>query len=237
MTIGQNQLVAIDWPPTGNDSNFGVQAMFDSIVNGTNIIDATQDGQLYVNTSSSTNYQFRHLIALPMTAWGIPNVCPLFEGSFTLQARSGPQQTDVYLGASILSTIPANSTSYIAVENTCPYFDPISTDVSNEWIWGYAIYTISTSNPTELAAYDVLALPKQEKLKFGLNESLLNQALNASYTGDDRTLLDLPFRIQTERGSVRVDLEVESQPDLVDSVIDAPAVSYTHLTLPTKRIV
>tara|TARA_B100001741_G_scaffold33348_2_gene23863 strand:- start:23749 stop:30069 length:6321 start_codon:yes stop_codon:yes gene_type:complete len=231
VTIGQNQLVAIDWPPTGNDSNFGVQAMFDSIVNGTNIIDATQDGQLYVNTSSSTNYQFRHLIALPMTAWGIPNVCPLFEGSFTLQARSGPQQTDVYLGASILSTIPANSTSYIAVENTCPYFDPISTDVSNEWIWGYAIYTISTSNPTELAAYDVLALPKQEKLKFGLNESLLNQALNASYTGDDRTLLDLPFRIQTERGSVRVDLEVESQPDLVDSVIDAPGSRWLPNTL------
>ncbi|MGB1567446.1 MAG: hypothetical protein ACPHBQ_03090, partial [Candidatus Poseidoniaceae archaeon] len=231
VTIGQNQLVAIDWPPTGNDSNFGVQRMFDSIVNGTNIIGATQDGQLYVNTSSSTTYGFRHFIALPMTAWGIPNVCPLFEGSFTLQARSGPQQTDVYLGGSLLSTLPANSTSYIVIENTCPYFEPVSTDPSNEWIWGHAIYTLSTSNPTELAAYDVLALPKQEKLKFGLNDSQLNQALNASYTGDDRALLDLPFRIQTERGSVRVDLEVESQPDLVDSVIDAPGSRWLPNTL------
>ena len=223
VTVGQNQLVAIDWPPTGDDSNYGVQLQFDSLVNGTNIIDATQDGQLYVNTSASTSYQFRHFIALPMTEWGIPNVCPLFEGSFTLQARSGSQQTDVYLGAGLLSSLPADTTRYIAIENTCPTFEPILADPSNEWGWGYAIYNISTSQPIELAAYDVLALPKQEKLKFGLDESLLNQALNASYTGEDRALLNLPFRVQTERGSVRVDLEVESQPDMVDSVIDAPS--------------
>ena len=91
--------------------------------------------------------------------------------------------------------------------------------------------SISTSHPTELVAYDVLALPKREKLTFGLEESLLNEALNASYTGDDRALLDLPFRIQTNQGSVRVDLEVESQPDLVDSVIDAPSSRWLPNTL------
>ena len=98
-------------------------------------------------------------------------------------------------------------------------------------VGGYAVYNISTSHPTELAAYDVLALPKREKLTFGLEESLLNEALNASYTGDDRALLDLPFRIQTNQGSVRVDLEVESQPDLVDSVIDAPSSRWLPNTL------
>ena len=126
-----------------------------------------------------------------MTEWGIPNVCPLFEGSFTLQARSGPQSTDVYLGAGSLATLPPNSTRYISIENTCPAFDPISTDASNEWGWGYAVYNISTSHPTELAAYDVLALPKREKLAFGLEESLLNEALNASYTGDDLSLIHI----------------------------------------------
>ena len=231
VSIGQNQLEAVAWPPSGHDSNFGVQMKFDSIVNGSNITNASEHGHLYVNTSSSTYYQFRHLIALPMTEWGIPNVCPLFEGSFTLQARSGSQSTDVYLGAGQIATLPANSTRYISIENTCPAFDPISTDASNEWGWGYAVYNISTSHPTELAAYDVLALPKQEKLTFGLDESLLNEALNASYTGDDRALLDLPFRIQTNYGSVRVDLEVESQPDLVDSVIDAPGSRWLPNTL------
>ena len=106
VTVGQNQLVAIDWPPTGDDSNYGVQLQFDSLVNGTNIIDATQDGQLHVNTSASTAYQ-----SSPHRPtndrMGIANVCPLFEGSFTLQARSGSQQTDVYLGAGLLSSVPA----------------------------------------------------------------------------------------------------------------------------------
>ena len=242
ITIGQNELVAIDWPPTGKDPNFGVQRMFDSLVNGTDIIDATLDGQLYVNTSGSTNYQFRHFIVLPMTEFGIPNVCPLFEGSFVLRAQSGSQQTEVYLGSSSLSTIPANSTRYITIENTCPSFELISTDLSNEWVWGYAIYNLSTSHPTELAAYDVYALPKRADLKFGLDQSLLNQALNASYAGDDRAMLDLPFRIQTERGSVRVDLEVESQPELVDTVIDAPRSrwlpnTYRSITTNHQRVI
>ena len=101
----------------------------------------------------------------------------------------------------------------------------------NEWGWGYAVYNISTSHPTELAAYNLIALPKLEKLKFELDESILNRALNASYTGDDRVLLDVPFRIQTERGSVRVNLEVESQPNLIDSVIDAPSSRWLPNTL------
>ena len=231
VSIGQNQLEAVTWPPSGHNSNFGVQMMFDSIVNGSNISNATEHGHLYVNTSSSTIYQFRHLIALPITEWSIPNVCPLSEGSFMLQARSGPQSTDVSLGSTSLATLPANSMEYIAVENMCPTFEPISIDTSNEWGWGYSVYNISTSHPTELAAYDLFALPKQEKLKFELDESILNRALNASYTGDDRVLLNLPFRIQTERGSVRVDLEVESQPNLIDSVIDAPSSRWLPNTL------
>ena len=158
-------------------------------------------------------------------------VCPLLEGSFTLRASAGAHDTDVRMGPHLLKTVPAYSTRHITVENTCPTFDPISTDSSNEWIWGYANYNLSTSYPAELAAYDVIALPIEEKLKFGLHESLLNQAINASYTGNDRVLLDLPFQIQTQQGGVNVELEVESQPNLVDSVVDASSSRWLPNTL------
>ena len=231
VTIGQNNLEAIDWPPTGSDPNYGAQLMFDSFVNGSSTVGATQHGQLYVNTSSSTSYQLRHLIALPMSYLASSTVCPLLEGSFTLRATAGAQDTDVRMGPHLLKTVPAHSTRHITIENTCPSFDIISTDPSNEWVWGYANYNISTSHPTELAAYDVIALPIEEKLKFGLHESLLNQAVNASYTGNDRVLLDLPFRVQTQQGGVNVELEVESQPNLVDSVVDASSSRWLPNTL------
>ena len=223
VSVGLHQLEAVKWPPSGNDATFGLQTRFDSVVNGSEIINATADGHLYVNTSASTGYQFRHHIALPMSGLSIPNVCPLFEGSFILRATAGSQPTDVYLGAGLLSTVPANTTEYILIENTCPAFEQIPTDLSSEWVWGYAIYNISTSHPIELNAYDVLALPKISTLKFTLYDTLLNEALNASYTGDDRAMLDLPFRVQTLQGAVNVELEVESSPNLVDSVVDAPA--------------
>ena len=231
VSIGQNQLEAVKWPPTGKDANFGVQRMFDSVINGSDTINASGEGQLQFNTSSSTSYLLRHHIALPMSEMSIPNICPLFEGSFILRGSSGTQQTELYLGQALLATVPSQSTRHISVENTCPAFVPIASDPSNEWVWGYAIYNISSSHPIELTAYDLQALPKQEELKFQLNESLLNQALNASYTGDDRELLNLPFRVQTELGGVNVELEVESQANLVDRVIIAPESRWLPNTL------
>ena len=231
VTIGYNQLEAVKWPPTGNDPSYGFQTMFDSVFNGSTVTDATTDGQLYVNTSASTTYGFRHNIALPMSSTTIANVCPLFEGSFVLRATSGSQQTDVYLGSGLLATVPAHSTTYVTVQNTCPTFEAIAIDLSDEWVWGYAVYNISTSQPIELSAYDVLALPIQSKLEFTLDDPLLNQALNASYTGDDRALLDLPFRVETQRGGVDVELEIESLPDLVDSVVYAPSSRWLPNTL------
>ena len=111
----------------------------------------------------------------------IPNLCPLGEGSFVLRATTGVQQTELFFGLSSLGTVPAQSTAYVSVQDTCPSFEAISMDLSNEWVWGYVVYNISTSQPIELAAYDLLALPIESKLKFALDDPLLNQALNASY--------------------------------------------------------
>ena len=133
MTIGQNNLEAIDWPPTGNDPNYGAQLMFDSFVNGSSTVGATQHGQLYINTSSSTSYQLRHLIALPMSYLASSTVCPLLEGSFTL--RQLVHETDVRMGPHLLRR-SLRIRPVTTVENTCPTFDPISTDPSNEWVWG-----------------------------------------------------------------------------------------------------
>lgn len=222
ITIGYNQLEAVKWPPSGNDPNFGVQMMFDSVVNGSTVTNATTHGHLHVNTSASATYHFRHTMALPLSSMSIPNICPLFEGSFVLRATTGAQQTELFFGPSSLRTVPPHSTAYVTIQDTCPAFETISIDLSNEWVWGYAVYNFSTSQPIELAAYDLFALPLESKLEFGLDDPLLNQALNASYAGDDRALLDLPFRVQTQRGGVLVEVEVESLPDLVDSVVDAP---------------
>ena len=222
ITIGYNQLEAVKWPPSGNDPNFGVQMMFDSVVNGSTVTNATTHGHLHVNTSASATYHFRHTMALPLSSMSIPNICPLFEGSFVLRATTGAQQTELFFGPSSLRTVPPHSTAYVSIQDTCPAFETISIDLSNEWVWGYAVYNFSTSQPIELAAYDLFALPIESKLEFGLDDPLLNQALNASYAGDDRALLDLPFRVQTQRGGVLVEVEVESLPDLVDSVVDAP---------------
>ncbi|MGB2156150.1 MAG: hypothetical protein ACPHZ4_04030 [Candidatus Poseidoniaceae archaeon] len=222
ITIGYNQLEAVKWPPSGNDPNFGVQMMFDSVVNGSTVTNATTHGHLHVNTSASATYHFRHTMALPLSSMSIPNICPLFEGSFVLRATTGAQQTELFFGSSSLKTVPPHSTAYVTIQDTCPAFETISIDLSNEWVWGYAVYNFSTSQPIELAAYDLFALPLESKLEFGLDDPLLNQALNASYAGDDRALLDLPFRVQTQRGGVLVEVEVESLPDLVDSVVDAP---------------
>ena len=222
ITIGYNQLEAVKWPPSGNDPNFGVQMMFDSVVNGSTVTNATTHGHLHVNTSASATYHFRHTMALPLSSMSIPNICPLFEGSFVLRATTGALQTELFFGSSSLRTVPPHSTAYVTIQDTCPAFETISIDLSNEWVWGYAVYNFSTSQPIELAAYDLFALPLESKLEFGLDDPLLNQALNASYAGDDRALLDLPFRVQTQRGGVLVEVEVESLPDLVDSVVDAP---------------
>ena len=203
---------------------------FDSVVNGSETINATADGQLYVNTSASTGYQFRHHIALPMSGLSIPNVCPLFEGSFILRATTGSQATNVYLGAGLLSTVPANTTEYISIENTCPAFEQIPTDLSSEWVWGYAIYNISTSHPIEVNAYDVLALPKISTLKFTLYDTLLNEALNASYTGDDRAMLDLPF-MHKHSGEVSMsNLRLKAHRILLTPVVDAPASRWLQHT-------
>ena len=222
VSIGQNQLEAISWPPSGFDLNFGLQRMFDSAVNGSDVINATQHGHLSINTSATTTYQLRHHIAFPIAAITLPDVCALLEGSFTIRATSGLLATDLYLDGSLHSTIPSQSTQRILFDNACPTFEPLAIDASNEWVWGYAQYNVSSSQPIELAAYDVLVLPTHGELKFAFDESLLNQALNASFEGNDRQLLDLPFRVQTLQGSVTVELEVESQLDLVDSVVDAP---------------
>jgi hypothetical protein len=231
ITIGYNQLEAVKWPPSGNDPNFGVQTMFDSFVNGSIVTNASSHGQLYVNTSASTTYGFRHTMALPLSSMSIPNVCPLFEGSFVVRATTRAQQTELYLGSASLATVPPQSTAYVTIQDMCPAFEAISVDPSNEWVWGYAVYSISTSQPIELAAFDLLALPIESNLEFALDHSLLNQALNASYAGDDRALLDLPFRVQTQRGGVHVEVEVESLPDLVDSVVDAPSSRWLPNTL------
>ena len=229
--IGQNQLEAISWPPTGMDLNYGLQRMFDSAVSGSSVLDASQHGQLHINTSSMTTYQIRHHIALPISAISMSSVCSLVESSFIVRATSGVAQTELYLNDHLHSTIPSQSTKRIAIENECPSFDIISIATSNEWVWGYAQYNVSSSYPVELVVYDLLVVPSHGELKFSFHESLLNQALNASYNGNDRELLDLPFRVQTQQGGVNVELEIESQPNLIDSVIDAPPSRWLPNTL------
>ena len=117
ITVGYNQLEAVNWPPSGYDTSFGVQMMFDSFVNGSTVTNATNHGQLFVNTSASTTYQFRHTIALPSSSMSIPNLCPLGEGSFVLRATTGVQQTELFFGLSSLGTVPAQSTAYVSVQD------------------------------------------------------------------------------------------------------------------------
>ena len=152
--IGQNQLEAISWPPTGLDLNYGVQRMFDSAVNGSSVLDAsgmanyTQPSSMTMSDTSSYRFFLESM----------SSVCSLVESSFIIRATSGVAQTELYLNDHLHSTIPSQSTKRIAIENQCPSFDIISIATSNEWVWGYAQYNVSSSHPVELVVYDILAV-------------------------------------------------------------------------------
>ena len=221
LSIGDNNVSVMSWPPSSMDSHFGLNTQWSSVdANGSDVLwSLNQTPPSIFMNDSTLDLEYT---SLDRSAQGSPNgPAPVM----TLVVANTTQSTVVRIGGVVQSLEGSVAFIHHKGGSSCPSVSNTQPHPSFALHRLTCTLRVDVEGSADVRILGLMHVMPDTTVEVNLPASALNLAKSASTVSDVRSIIDVPLHVHTDAGGLRVGLNATTLPVMIEEV-DAP--SYTR---------